>query len=459
MKHMTLMKYTLTLSALLTLSGCFSGGLDVGPFGGPAKWTMTKEKIERIENAETLQGWWKKFDDDTLNALVDLALADSPDRKIAEARILEARGLRRTAKSKLFPQINASTSAGREDTGSDDAGRISDLFEAGFDASFELDIFGANRNAFSAADERLIQRQAEYHDISLTLIAEVVRGYINYRNAQNQYRIAEKNLALQEKTLELIGNLFELGAAPRLDVERAKNLVNTTRASLPEFKRQENNARLGLSVLTGQMPDALMALLETDAEIPGANVQPLLMAPAQVLSLRPDIQAAEANLLAATDLAESATAEFFPSITLGGFYGVVDNALITSASVWSIVAGAAVNLLDFGRIEGQIDAARAREKQAYELYRKTVVEAVVEVETAMNDYTQISQRRVSLNEAFAAAQEARTLSETLYKEGEIAFLDVLEAQRSANEAEAQAITAKAAQAESLTRLFKSLGVY
>ena len=124
-----------------------------------------------------------------------------------------------------------------------------------------------------------------------------------------------------------------------------------------------------------------------------------------------------------------------------------------------VAIGVAVNLLDFGRIEGQIDAARAREKQAFEQYRKTVLSAVVEVETALNDYARINEKLVSLEDAYTSADKALELSQTLYKEGAISFLDVLDAQRSANNAEAAVVSARAEQAESLTRVFKSLGVY
>ena len=136
-----------------------------------------------------------------------------------------------------------------------------------------------------------------------------------------------------------------------------------------------------------------------------------------------------------------------------------ETAFASSTSIWSIAAGAAVSIQDFGRIEGRIDAARAREVEAYQLYRRTVLEAVTEVEMALNDTARIDERYISLNKAYQNADKALYLSETLYKEGEVSFLDVLDAQRTVNEAESELITAQAAQVESLVRLYKSLGVY
>jgi outer membrane protein TolC len=183
------------------------------------------------------------------------------------------------------------------------------------------------------------------------------------------------------------------------------------------------------------------------------------MAPANVLSIRPDIRAASANLAASTSLAESITTELFPTFTISGFFGTADALLGNSASIWNIVLGGAVNLIDFGRIEGRIDFARAREMQAYQTYRRTILEAVTEVETALTDTSHIQQQRISLQKAYESADRSLTLSETLYKEGEISFLDVLDSQRTVNEAESALITSEAAQAESIVRLHKSLGVY
>lgn len=455
------MKQYLLIPSFLLLTGCVTDGLNlnIGTLTKPQGWTAEHSAMTMLSETEKLKEWWKRFDDPTLNALVETALQDSPDRRLAEARILEARGLRRTSRSALFPQLNLTGDRGRQDTGKGDGGTLDGFYDAGFDASFEVDVFGKNRRSFSAADQQLLALEAEYHDVTLSLIAELVRSYIDFRTAQNQHRIAHKNLSSQEQTLELINNLFELGSAPRLDVERASALVNTTRASLPEFKRQEENARLQLSVLAGQLPEELLNTLSTQENIPNAIMADALMSPAQVLELRPDIRAAKANLLARTDLTDAAIAELFPTFTMRGFYGITDSALVSSATVWNIALGMAVNLLDFGKIEGRIDAAKAREKQAFETYRKTVLEAVVEVETALNDYARITEKRISLESAYQSSEKALELSQALYKEGEISFLDVLDAQRNVNDAEATTVQARADQAESMARLFKSLGIY
>ncbi len=449
-------KHALLLSSSLLLSGCFAGAQNFPTLTLPSFWSANEAQNLKPVEAAALKSWWTAFEDPSLNTLVDLAMKDSPDRLIAEARILEARGVRRTARSSLFPQIGASGTAGRQDNA---ISPIDDLYEAGFDASYELDIFGKNRKNVSAADSQIEALEAQYQDVSLTLIAEVARSYINFRAFQKQSAIAQKNLSIQEQTLELIRQLFQFGEAPQLDVERAENLVNTTTSSIPEFERLATNAKLQLTVLTGKMPDELAAVLSNPADIPQSSALPMLMAPTDVLTLRPDIRAASANLAARTSLAESVTAELFPSLSLSGFYGVTENVLTSSTTIWNVAIGAAVSILDFGRIEGRIDSARAREVQAYQAFRRAVLAAVADVETALADTAYINEQRISLQAAYNNAERAFTLSETLYKEGEISFLDLLDAQRTVNEADAALITSEAAQAESLVRLYKSLGVY
>ncbi len=451
MKHSVLL-----LSTTVLLSGCFAALQDYTEPKAPQAWSAYQSELVETAEVQSLKNWWLRFDDSALATLVEMTLSDSPDRQIAKARVLEARGLRRTAGSYLFPQIGASGQVSREDVGFQGP---DNYFEAGFDASYEIDLFGRNRSATDAAQGQVDTFEARYHDTTLTLIADVTRSYIAYRAAQKQVDIAHKNLEIQEKTLELIRQQQEFGEAPQLDVERAENLVNTTRASIPEFQRLAENARLQLTVLTGNLPEDLAVVLDGPADIPGQSVKPVLMAPTEVLALRPDIRAAAENFASSTDLAEAAIADIYPSFSLSGFFGYSEGAFSGTANIWSVVLGAAVSVLDFGRLEGQVDVARAVEMNAYHGYRKTVLEAVVEVETALNDNARINERRVSLQKAYDNAEKAYTLSETLYKEGEISFLDLLDAQRTVNEADAALVTAEAAQSTSLVSLYKSLGVY
>ncbi|NCO04241.1 MAG: TolC family protein [Alphaproteobacteria bacterium] len=423
----------------------------------PHSWGTYQSDLIVRDDVRALGNWWESFDDPVLNQLINLSLSDSPQRRIAETRILEARGIRKTTASFLFPQIGASADSGRSADGF--AGRAGDFYDARFDASYEVDLFGRNRKSTNAAEENIRNFEEQYRDVTLSLIAEMTRDYIDYRGFEKQVSIARNNLTIQEKTLDLIRYQKQFGEATQLDVERSENLVNTTRASIPEFIRLADAARLRLSVLTGQLPEVVTPILEAQKPIPKTVIEPVLLAPSQVITLRPDIRAAAANLRAATSLAEFETLDLFPKFTLAGFYGVAKGALFDSTSIWNIAAGTAVSLIDFGRIEGRIDAARAIERRAYEGYRLTILEAIAEVETALSDYAQLNEQYVHLLKAYDNANTALGLSETLYKEGEISFINVLDSQRTLSSADAALTDVEAEKSKSLVRLYKALGVY
>ncbi len=496
---MKMTRILLCSASLMTLSACgmpYSGLMGDGfsqmeipslwraPVAQDAQAKAAEEKQVKAEQAETapqdlapvqdgngvitaldrdaLQGWWKGFHDPVLDALVSKALSESPDRAIAAARIAEARGLRRTARAGLMPNITGSISEGREDSGLYGA---NDVSNAGFDASFEIDVFGKNRLTSKARDANVQALVASYHDVTVTLIAEISRVYAEYRAYDKQVHIAQDNLKLQQETLSLIKTQQSLGEAPQLDVERAENLVNTTKASIVEFERLSDASRLSLGALVGVMPAQVQHMLTPNkqdnvlAAVPGADITPLLLMPADVIAQRPDVQAAWAELVSQGALADAKAAEYFPSITLSGFFGVAESALMSSTTIWDVAIGAAVSVLDFGRLEGQVDAERAREKQAFESYRGVVLSAVAEVETALSDYAHIHTRREALADAFINADRALSLSRDLYNEGEVSFLDVLDAQRTRNEANSALVTAELAQAQSLIRLYKAFGIY
>ncbi len=446
------MKLKSLLILPLLLSGCVSMQ-DLPDPARPVAWESTASTASTNE----LSAWWTTFNDPTLTGLVETALTNSPRQRIAAARIEEARGIRRTAKSTLFPTLGISGDAGREREGYYET--TGSFHDAGFDASYELDLFGNNRNRVKAADAQIRALEAEFQHAGITLAGEVVRTTIDFRAAEKQRAIAEKNLAAQEATLKLIQQQRDLGETPQLDVERSESLVNTTRASIPEYRRRSENARLQLAVLTGQLPQDLQPLCADCSTVPGADIAPLMLAPADVMANRPDIRRAAALLEANTALVKVSVAELYPAVSLSGFYGLAEGVLFDSSRVWSGAIGGAMNLIDFGRVEGRIDAAKARETQAYEQLRQTILQAVADVETALLDHQRISEQRGSLQHARDNSAAALRLSEDLYREGEISFLDVLDSQRTLNDTDSALVAAEAAQARSVVRLYQSMGVH
>lgn len=459
MSHKILKNISVAALGAVMLTSCLSAQKFEDP-QSPTGWqsasAFEKNMNEDSKKSDTLSAWWTFFGDPVLDRLIKSSMALSPDRAIALAKVNEARAIARSSRSSLFPQISGVANGGRSDNGQS---APDNAYDAGFDASYELDIFGVNRNASAASDLNVDAMQASFEDVTLTLVADVARSYTEYRYFEHQAAIASRNLAAEEKTLELVRQQNDAGEATRLDVERAENQVNTTRASIPDFMRQADNARLRLSVLSGLLPEYVSQILGDKGEMPVADILPVLASPADVIGRRPDIRAARFAFAAQTKTVASQTATLFPQLTLSGFFGVQDNAFLSNANIWSVALGAAVRLIDFGRIEGQIDAAKAREEQAYHALRKTVLEAVMDVEQSMVSYAHINEQRVSLEASLQNAKKALELSQQLYKEGEISFLDVLDAQRSVNSADLAASSAQYAQVISLIALYKSLGVY
>lgn len=436
------------LTGCVTRSPADNGYIDV-----PSDWATKRADAAKVQD---LQDWWMHFDDPTLDRLVERGLENSPQKNIAEARILEARGLQKYGRSALFPSIDASADKGR---GKGLFGGATDFYDVGFDAAFELDLFGKNRSAAAAGDALVDVAEAEYYDVSLSLVADISRAYIDYRAGQWQAQIAQDNVNLQAQALGIAKKLYEFGEITQVDLLKAEVQVETTRATVSTYEQQAENARLRLTVLTGDLPAKVVRGMEQVTLVPLPDVRPALRAPSEVLARRPDVRAAKANLQRQTKLADAAFADLFPTLSLNGFFGISDGVLVSSQAIWEIAANAAVSLIDFGKVEGQIDAAKAVEKQAFEAYRLATLKAIAEVETALGDYGHIGKQQIALQEAYRNADKAFQLSKMLYGEGEIPFVDLLEAQQQKNAAEAGMVNARAAKAESLIRIYKSLGVY
>lgn len=441
----------LLIFVAIVLSGCTT---PTQQFDSPAHPNGWVNSAAEDTSPDQLAGWWKRFDDPVMNRLVDMALKDNPDLAIAAARIEEARGILRSTRGTLFPSLTGTANGGRQET---IAGAPDRFFQAGFDAAYEVDLFGKNRNATTASELDVEALQASERAARISLVAEVARTLALYRAANKNLSLARKNANIQRGTMDLVTRQFEVGEAPRLDVERARSQFQSTRASIPEFERQSMNAAIALTGLTGAMPQDVQAILQQGTRIPAADASPVLIQPATILNNRPDVRAAQLALAAAQARTRVAMAEAFPSLTLSGFFGVAETGLINATDIWTLAAGSALSLIDFGRIEGQIDAAEAREIQAYQNWRRTVLTTVQEVETALNDHATLSRRHQDLIRAYDAAAEAFFMAQDLFKAGEVSFLDVLQAQGDLNAADMALVGAELAKAESIIRLYKALG--
>lgn len=434
----------------------------------PSAWKEAQEKGVDTRSAE-LTRWWTAFNDPLLNSLVERAVQSNLDLRLAEARIREARASRAVTAADGWPTVDVSGSYGRiresengplsEIPGG--GGREQDLFTTGFDASWEIDVFGGVRRSVEAADASVEASVEDWRDTLVTLLGDVARNYIDLRGFHRRIGVARANLIAQQETLDLTKVRFRAGLASYLDVAQAEAQVNTTAAQIPTLEGSLKQAAHRLAVLLGLEPGALWAELSGEAPIPALPPEVLVGLPSELLRRRPDIRRAERQLAAATAEIGAATADLFPRFFLTGSAGLqsvsVSDWFTSGSRFWSVGPTISWPVFDAGRIRANIDVRGAQQEQALRQYEKTILTALEDVENSLVNYSREQARHRSLAEAVAANRLAVGMSNELYLKGLQDFLSVLDSQRSLFISESDLAQSEATMASNLVSLYKALG--
>jgi NodT family efflux transporter outer membrane factor (OMF) lipoprotein len=421
----------------------------------------------------TLAQWWITFHDAQLTTLITQAIAANLDVRLATARVREARAMRGVVAPDSQPQINATgayTHTRRSSNASTlptvagnalDVARDSDLFQLGFDARWELDVFGAVRRSVEAAEADIAVTMAEQQAVLVTLCGDVARSYLDLRGAQAQLAITHDNLTAQQDTLALSRVRWEAGLSSALDVARAEAQVATTAAQVPGLEQQMRQAIHHLSVLLGQAPGTLSADLLARAPVPPPPSVLTVGLPVDLLQRRPDMRRAERALAAATARVGVATADLYPRFSLSAMLGLQSLHLSDLPSLGSQFAsvgpGVRWPLFDAGRIRANIQVHDARQEQALVRYEQAVLAALEDVENALLAYGKEQTRQHALATAVDAQRRAVALANELYTKGLADFLTVLDAQRSLLAAESQWVQSTTALSSHVVALYKALG--
>lgn len=454
------------LILLACLNGCTLGPDYRAPVpASPVRWQAAQGAAAEIKPVDlaSLKQWWKNFGDARLDHLMELALAGNLDLKIALTRIDQARAERRSTQAELFPKVDIAMGAQRNDNPFPGlaSGIRYNLFELGFDALWEIDLFGRQQRRLEAASASLDAAKEQYSEALVTLSAELARTYVGYRSLQNQLRVTHANLDAQRHTLKLTEMIFNEGAGTRHDVVRARAQSENTEAQIPALEAQLIAALRRLEVLVGKQPGSLAAGLKEQGVVPAAPGRQLLASPAATIRHRPDLRVVERQLGAATALQGAAIAELFPKVSLSAFMGLRNTDLESLFKSAAFSYGTAANLiqplLNFGRIRAGIELAEAQQREAYLAYEKAVLEALRETETALTRYLKEELRRQSLARAVADQRESVRLSQLRFQEGVISFLDVLDAQRALYLAEIELARSEAEASTHLISVYKALG--
>jgi NodT family efflux transporter outer membrane factor (OMF) lipoprotein len=463
----------LLLIAVL-LAGCAVGPDYQKPvFDLPAKWG--RAKTTQAPGPANLAEWWRRLNDPLLNELVREAVAGNLDVATAKGKIREARASYRQARGAMFPSLTGSASITRSDNGSAVSGTNSNvssggdvavsgpttLYQAGFDASWELDLFGANKRAVEAAIYGMDAAEEDLRATLLTLVGDVAAYYAEARGYRARATLARRTAASQRETVALTRSKFAAGASSAVDVANAAGQAATTEANIPDLETSYAEAVHRLSVLTGRAPAALNERLGKSASIPRPRLPIPVGIPADILLTRPDVRRAERQYAQYTAKIGQAEAARYPSVSLTGDIatsgtGVGDLGKSSSIS-WSFGPTLTVPIFNGGQLEAAVEVAEAQRDQYFIAYGAAILTALEDVENAIVSLAQQRIKSRSLTTSVGHYRQAASLARSLYQSGSQSFLNLLEAERSLYSAEDSLIQTQVAITTSYVSLNKALG--
>jgi NodT family efflux transporter outer membrane factor (OMF) lipoprotein len=462
---------------LIGLTGCITVGPDYKKIepDAPINWHSPMEHGLQQSQSEydELAKWWTLLGDETLVHLEELAVQGNLDIKTALSRIREARAMRGIEKARLFPTLNVSSTFEErrnsenmmgnniQDSGSSDIGKEYEYYMAGFDTSWEIDIFGGLRRSIEAAQAEIEATFADFNDILITLMAEIALNYIEMLTYQTRINIINENIRTQEKTYELNMSRYSAGIIDELALQQSLRNLEQSRSQIPPLEAGLSATKNRLAVLTGKKPGDLEYLFKQIKPIPAIPHNVAVGIPAETLRRRPDIRRAERALAAQTARIGVATAELYPKFHLFGTIGLesISSDIFWDASsrFWSIGPSMSWNIFDAGAIRQNIKVQTERQRQALSSYESAVLTALEEVENALTAYAKEQNRYEFLDKAVIAAKRTEFLATDQYKAGLVDFYNVLDAQRALLELQDQLTQSKGEITANLARLYKALG--
>jgi outer membrane protein, multidrug efflux system len=466
-----LAKRTGVLGFLMLMAGCAVGPDYAGPPGLnlPSHWS---ERSGATRDARPLGRWWLRLRDPLLSRLVKEAVEANPTVTKAKAAVREARATLDQTSAGLFPSVTGSGSVTNDKTSSStvsvDAGSLSsiqiapyNLYQAGFDSSWELDLFGGTHRSVEAA---LRSEQASEQDLRnnlVSLIGDVAAYYIDARGYQARIALARRTAASQRDTERLTRSKYDAGSGTAMDLAKATAQAATTEANIPSYQASLAADIHRLSILLGRPPGAITALLAASAPVPAPTLPLPAGLPADVLNSRPDVASAERKLAQATAKIGQAEADRYPSVSLSGSIGtsalnVGDLAKYSSIS-WSLGPSVSVPVFDAGKRYAAVKISEAQRDEAFASFQSTLLSALEDVENALVSLSRERVRTVKLSESAKNYREAAQLARSLFESGSASFLDVLDAERSLYSAEDSLIQSKVLIAKDYVALAKAMG--
>ena len=471
------MSWTKILTGLTAAGIVGVGGCTVGPDYQPTPPNVPTGWISPPANgltdvAAAASSWWTLFNDAELDSLIQRAARSNPDMRVSEARLRQARAVRQMSAADFWPTLDASSSFARAKQSQNQPliGALPlpanfpfeySVYQAGFDASWEIDLFGAKRRALEATTAEWEGALASRDDAMVSLLAEVARNYVELRGGQLRLEIARRNLKMQEEALELTRARFQSGVATELDVTRAAALLASMHAAIPPLETAVRGSMYGLAFLLGREPGDLVSELSPSKPIPPVPPEIPIGLPSDLLSRRPDVRRAERQLAAETARVGLAKSDWFPKLSLTGDAGLESVSLgkwfEPASEFWSLGPTVQWRALDFGRVRAEVRAQTAVQAAALATYEKAVLNALQEAESAVVAYAQEQNRHGALVAEVAENRRSLTMANGLYTAGRVNYLDVLDAERAFYQSEDELAVSAEAVSIDLVALYKVLG--
>ena len=475
-------RFLIVLGAMAVLSACAAGPSYRTPkpdtpaaftaqVNPPASTGATTANVSPVE----LSSWWRSLNDAELNSLVDRAVKSNLDLEVALDRLQQARSYEAVIVGYALPEVDASGAAGRG-TGSDlTKGRAGQALRSadngtglqhintivGFDAVWEIDLFGKFRREFEAVRAETDAARAARYDVLTAVIGNVVRAYVDLRGFQVRAGILHHASDVLRESMRIVNIRYERGITNELDVALATRELATLEGQIAPVEAEAKAAQYTLAVLVGEYPEAMVAELSKADLIPTMPAAAAPGVPLDLLKRRPDIQQAERDLAAATARIGVATANLFPDVTVSASIGSQSQGWGTlpneSKHIWSFGPGAIWPLLDFGALDAQVEVADFAAKASLANYRKTILAAVQQVDSSLDAYEAQELRMEKLSEAMTAGQRAVDLATARYNRGLTDFLNVVDAERQFYDLQEQYAAAQVNQGEQFVQLYRSLG--
>ncbi len=448
------------------LTACTQVGPDYTPPAPemPVRWDEATGAIRSGPEA-ALQHWWTLFQDPVLDALIARAAVANPDLLIAETRIREARAQHRITVATGLPSLgiggSVTHSRRSEHVSSSSDTRSQDLFQADWDAGWEIDLFGGTRRQIEAAEAALAATGEDRRDVLVSLEAEVARNYLELRTAQQRRTIALDTLRSREQTLELVRGKYRLGLGGQLETVQSEASLALTKAEIPALETTAIQARHRLALLLGQQPQTLKTELTTAANLPPVPPQLPAILPSDLLRQRPDIRSAERQLAAATATVGAATADLFPRFSLSALIGLQSTSLSDlvsrSSRFWS--AGPTIHwpLFDGGQARALVVISEAQRDRARAIYKKSVLTALTEAEDALVALDRERKTRALLQKAVHSSRQALEIARGQYTVGLTPFLNVLQSENTVFESLDKLALSNQRLALAMIALYKALG--